>query len=224
MKFTELIDLASEKVGGAVLACQWVQNFSERYILGIRMDLESVGTYVAAYQVCGIPFMLISTVLNGFGVPIAYQRAGDLKTDSQIFQANRVLVRCTRAYLILGLFMIPLYFIFGKFALRTLTSGSFVLPDAVLTCIAGGRFLQCLGVVLQPFFAVHQRMGNSLVFRLFGGLLVAPVCWFTIGRWGIPGAAGGVLASGIIYSSLVIFGPGGCWSLMRRRASTGEAV
>lgn len=207
---------------GVLLACQWVQNFSERYILGIRMDFESVGTYVAAYQVCGIPFMLVSTVLNGFGVPIAYQRAGDLKTDSQIVQANRVLMTCAGVYCVLGLLMIPLYWMWGEFALRTLTSGSFVLPATVLTCIAGARFLQCTGVVLQPFFAVHQKMGNSLIFRLIGGLLVAPVCWYTIGRWGIPGAAGGVLASGTVYVLLVVFGPGGIWSLARRRAPVGE--
>jgi O-antigen/teichoic acid export membrane protein len=201
---------------GALLACQWVQNFSERYVLGIRMDLESVGTYVAAYQVCGIPFMLLSTVLNGFCVPIAYQRAGDLRRADQAWQANRVLLAGAGLYCGLGLLIVPLYALWGEFAVRTLTNADFVLPATVLACIAASRFLQCLGLMMQPFFAVHQEMGSSLVFRLIGGLLVAPVCWWTVGRWGIAGAAGGVLASGTIYTLLVIVGPGGCWSLVQR--------
>lgn len=201
---------------GALLACQWVQNFSERYILGIRLDLESVGTYVAAYQVCGIPFMLLSTVLNGFCVPIAYQRAGDLREAKQVVQANRVLLTGTGVYCAAGLLIVPLYVLWGEFAVRMLTNADFVLPATVLACIAASRFLQCLGLMMQAFFAVHQEMGKSLAFRLVGGLLVAPICWWSVGRWGIPGAAGGVLVSGAIYTVLVIVGPGGCWSLIRR--------
>lgn len=209
---------------GALLVCQWVQNFSERYILGIRLDLESVGTYVAAYQVCGIPYMLLSTVLNGFCVPIAYQSAGDMQQDSQWVQANRVLLSGVGVYCSLGLLILPLYWFWGELAVRVLTNGSFVLPATVLVCIAAGRFLQCFGLMLQPFFAVHQRMGMSVVFRLLGGLLVVPVCWWSVGRWGVRGAAGGVLVSGTVYTLLVLFGPGGCWSLIRRGRSGAGAV
>lgn len=200
---------------GALLVCQWVQNFAERYILRIQLDFASAGTYVAAYQVCGVPYMLLSTVLNGFCVPIAYQHAGAANNPAQLVRADRVLLSGLGIYVVGGLLFLPLYAFWGTQAVRLLTHADFVLPAPVLVCIAGARFMQCLGLMLQPFFAVHQRMTQSILFRLIGGLLVVPVCWWTVGEWGIAGAAGGVVASGTVYTLLVILGPNGCLSLIR---------
>ncbi len=200
---------------GALLICQWVQTFSERYVLGIRMDLDSVGAYVAAYQVCGVPFMLFSSVLNWFGVPIAYERARDVNDPRQLWAADKVLLLCVFGYLALGLAMLPLYALWGARITELLTSSKYVLPTAILLSLAAARYIQCLGVLLQAFFAVHQRMGKSLLFRFLGGLLVVPISWFAVGRYGLHGAAVGVLVSGAIYTLMVCASPGGCWQLIR---------
>jgi O-antigen/teichoic acid export membrane protein len=211
---------------GLLLVCQWVQTFAERYILGVRMDFDSVGAYVAAYQVCGVPFMLFSSILNWLGVPIAYERARDVDDPRQLWSADKVLLACVGVYLTLGLAMLPLYAMFGGRITELLTSSEYVLPGGIILALAGARFIQCLGVLLQAFFAVHQRMGKSLLFRFLGGLLVVPISWFAVGWYGLEGAAVGVLISGVIYTILVCASPGGCLHLVRgahraQRASVG---
>ncbi len=206
---------------GLLLMCQWVQSFSERYILGIQLDLNSVGAYVATYQVCGIPYMLFSAIFNGLAVPIAYQRAGDGSEPSRLWAADRVLLASACAYLAFGLAALPIYWLWGEKLMRLLTNVDFVLPQGIVLCLAGARFMQCLGLLLQSFFAVHQRMGVTLAFRVVGGLIVVPVCWFAIRSYGVAGAAVGVLVGGILYTILVCAGPGGCLALIQttRRAS-----
>ena len=99
--------------------------------------------------------------------------------------------------------------------MRLLTSDKFALGGTVIVGLALARYIQCLGQLLQSFFAVHQRMGASLAFRVLGGLLVIPVCWFAVKWYGVTGAAWGVLASGVIYTLLVCLYPGGCLDLIR---------
>ena len=59
---------------GVLTTCQWLQMFADRYALGYQVDLETVGRYVAAYQVCGVPFMAMNAVLTTLVQPIAFQR------------------------------------------------------------------------------------------------------------------------------------------------------
>jgi O-antigen/teichoic acid export membrane protein len=200
---------------GALLLCQWVQNFAERYIVGIQLNLDAVGAYVAAYQVCGVPYMLLSAVINGLGVPIAYERARVVSDPKELWAADKVLLLGIGAYVVLGALAIPVYAFWGPSLMRLLTSETFVLGGSVIVCLALARYVQCLGQLLQAFFAVHQRMGASLGFRVLGGLLVVPVCWFAVRGYGVTGAAAGVLASGAVYTLLVCFCPGGCLDLLR---------
>jgi len=200
---------------GALLVCQWVQNFAERYIVGIQLDLDAVGGYVAAYQVCGIPYMLLSVIVNGLGVPIAYERAGTAGDPKRLWAADKVLLVGIAAYMILGAAAIPVYALWGNSLLRLLTSETFVLNGSVIVCLALARYIQCLGPLLQSFFAVHQKMGASLGFRALGGLLVIPVCWFAVKWYGVTGAAAGVLVGGATYTLMVCLCPGGCLDLLR---------
>ncbi len=201
---------------GALLICQWVQTFSERYIVGIQLDLDAVGGYVAAYQVCGVPYMLLSVIVNGLGVPIAYERAGATGDPKRLWAADEVLLYGIGAYMVLGAAAIPLYALWGNSLMRLLTSESFVLSGSVILCLVLARYIQCLGLLLQTFFAVHQRMGVSLCFRALGGLLVIPVCWYAVKWYGVAGAAGGILIGGVIYTLLVCLCPGGCLDMLRR--------
>lgn len=200
---------------GALLVCQWVQNFAERYIVGIQLDLDKVGGYVAAYQVCGIPYMLLSVIVNGLGVPIAYERAGTEGDPKRLWAADEVLLFGIGAYMVLGAAAIPVYALWGNSLMRLLTSETFALNGGVIVCLALARYIQCLGQLLQSFFAVHQKMGASLGFRALGGLLVIPVCWFAVKWYGVTGAAGGVLLGGTIYTVMVCLCPGGCLDMLR---------
>lgn len=200
---------------GALLTCQWMQSFGERYILGIQLDLETVGRYVAAYQVCGVPFMLAYAIMNTLVVPIAYQRARDVTDAVQVWSADKILLGGVGIYLIFGAVMTLGYYVFGQPLLRLLTSSDYMLDRGVLFFIALSRYVVFLGLLLHAFFKVHQRMSVLLTISAIGAVLIVPLSWFAVKWYGILGAAGGVLITGLIYCALMIFAPGGCLTLLR---------
>ena len=200
---------------GAVLILQWIQSSAERYILAVQLDLETAGLYAAAYQVCGIPFMLFSSVFTTLALPIVYQRAKIVTDSRQLWSADRLVLGCIFVYLALGGVMLAFYWLWGQQLLSLLTSKGFVLPATTILVLAIARYVQCLGLLLQMFFSVHQRMGASLGFRAVGSVLVVVVSWYTVKWYGVSGAAVGILISGLIYTMLVFMVPGGCLSLVR---------
>jgi len=199
---------------GLLRICQWVQGFSERFILWAQLDPATVGLYVAAYPLCGVPYMLTLAVYRALLVPVAYQRAKDIRDPGQVWAADKVLLIGAAAYVVFGAMALPVYLLLGARLLTLLTNADFVLPSTTLLAIATARYMQSLGGVFDAFFAVHQRMANSLSFRLVGGLVVVPICWFAIQEYALLGAALGVLVASAIYILVACFGPGGCFHLV----------
>jgi len=195
---------------------QWLQSFSDRYMVMGMLDSASVGLYVAAFQVCGVPFILGQRIAHELLIPIAYQRSRDAADPSQLWSADRLLIAGLVAQFAIGLVMLAGYALVGGRLLVLLTSEDYALPAATIATLAAARFAQAISLGLVPIFAVHERMQNLLWFRIAGALLTPAVCWFTIPRWGVAGAASGTLLSFLAYSLLLVLGPGGGLWLVRK--------
>jgi len=202
---------------------QWVQSFSDRYMVKGILDPASVGLYVAAFQVCGVPFILGQRIAHELLVPIAYQRSRDAGDPAQLWSADRVILAGLGAQFAIGLGMLGFYLLFGSKLLVLLTSDSYVLPTSTITILAAARFVQAISLGVQPIFAVHQQMRGLLGFRTAGAILTPAICWFTIPVWGLSGAAAGGLLAFLVYFLLLAFGPGGALWLVTdaRRRSRG---
>lgn len=204
-----------------LLGMQWFQGFADRYLLEGLMDSKIVGQYVASYQVCGVPYQFLVRFFVSLLSPIAYQRGHDLEDAHGIWAADRVLLAGTGVLTVVGLAMLGIYWLFGRELVALLTSPGYVLGAGTLTLMAAGRFVQALGLSLQPLFAVHHRMRQMLGFRVFGALLTLPLCWWGIRYAGVAGAALGSLLASVLYTLGLLVAPGGCaWLVIevRRRA------
>lgn len=205
----------------ALLLFQWVQGFSDRYLVKGLLDPESVGLYVAAYQVCGIPFTLVLRIAHNLLTPIAYQRSRDTEDPAQLWSADKLVLTGIAIQLCVGVAMLVGYALVGQQLLVLLTNERFVLPTVTLVVLAAGRFVQSVSQATQPIFAVHHELRRMLWFRGFGAVLTLGICWLAISRYGIPGAAIGTLVALSVYLVALLFAPGGCWWLVtdaRRRA------
>lgn len=202
-----------------LLVFQWLQSFSDRYVVKAYLDAEAVGLYVAAYQVCGIPFTLMTRALHNLLTPIAYQRAGDGSDAGRVHSADRLLLAGIGVQAAVGIPMIGAYAILGPWLIRLLTNESFQLPIATIVALTIARFVQALAQGFQPIFAVHQRVGRMLGFRMFGGVASVAVCALATARWGLPGAALGSAIAFALYAIGLVFGPGGAYWLIRRGSS-----
>ncbi len=85
-----------------------------------------------------------------------------------------------------------------------------------MVLLASSRYLQMLTLLLQFLFAVHQKMGTSLVYRIIGAVMVVPACWLGAKWYGTAGAAAGSLLAATVCIALLCLGPGGCVHVVRR--------
>jgi O-antigen/teichoic acid export membrane protein len=200
---------------GALLVFQLVQNMADRYIVKAILDPESVGLYVAAYQVCGIPYILILRVFHDLLTPIAYQRGRDVDDPAQIWSADRLILVGLAAQLLVGFAMLGFYAAFGGRLLVSLTNEQFALPTTTIVILAAARFAQSIAQATQPIFAVHHRLGSMLWFRLFGAVATLVICWYATRAHGLVGAAAGTCAALSAYTLALVFAPRGCWWLVR---------
>lgn len=204
----------------AILVLQWFQTFGDRYLIKGLLDARHVGLYVAAYQVSGIPYTLLFRVCHELVVPVAYQRGGDGSEPARLWAADRVVLASCALQLAGGAAMLAVYALAGPRLVVLLTSSEFALPAAMVVALACARWLQHIGLALQPIFALHHRAGTLLAFRVLGAALSLGLCAFGIRHAGVMGAAlGGAAAFGVYLVALVL-APGGVWWLIRstRRA------
>jgi len=210
-----------------LLTFQWVQSFADRYLLKALLDPETVGLYVAAFRVCGVPFMLMLSIGNTLLTPIAYQRTGSESTSGQLWSADRVVLAGVGIHMGIGVLIVAAYALIGPKLVVLLTSDEFVVSTATIVALVLGRLLQTGSQALQPIFAIHERMGTLLWLRLFGAVATIAICWPMIRAYGAFGAATGTLLAFTLYSAAIVFGPSGCFWLARsarlKSAATSES-
>ncbi|HBZ69784.1 MAG TPA: hypothetical protein DEP35_08655 [Deltaproteobacteria bacterium] len=202
----------------ALLILQWTQGVTDRYLLKAIIDTQTVGLYVAAYQVCGIPYLLLLKVCHTLLRPIAYERGRDLQDARGLWRADKVLLGGVAVQAVLGAGMLAFYAIAGQRLLVLLTSPQFLLPTSTILALTASRFVQSVTQALESVFAVHHRMVNMLGFRFVGAAFTVTICWYAVHWYGILGAAAGTLLAFAVYLLCLVLGPSGClWLVTRAR-------
>jgi O-antigen/teichoic acid export membrane protein len=174
---------------GVLVALQWMQAFSDRYLLGLMVDLHSVGVYVAAYQLCGVPFTLGSQVIHTFVVPVAYESAKSGEDLECVARAQRAVILAIAVYLGVGAIAVGVLAMFGTSALVLVADSRFTVPAGLVAVLAVGRYLEGLSSILQVSFEVRQEMRDVLWLRVAAAVGMVAGCYVLIGRFGLMGAA-----------------------------------
>lgn len=207
-----------------LLIFQWVQSFADRFLLKALLDPETVGLYVAAFRVCGVPFMLMLSIGHSLLTPIAYQRSGGESTPTQLWSADRLVLAGVGIHVAIGLVVVATFALIGPEVVVLLTSDEFVISTATVVALSVGRLLQTTSQALQPIFAVHERMESLFWLRLFGAVATLSICWPMIEAYGAFGAALGTLLAFSLYIVAIVFAPTGCFWFTRKARTDSKAV
>ncbi len=192
----------------------WLQSFSDRYILAFHLDIEAVGTYVGVSQVCGMPYVLLEAVMYALVLPIAYQRAKDPKDAQQLWGADKVILGGLGVYAGLGVLTLGVFVLAGQGLVVLLTAREYALPTSVIVVLALGRFLRQSSPMIAAFFAAHHQMRRLLWFQLASAAISVPLFWLMIAAYGILGAALGMCLVGGVSLAIMCLAPGGAVSLV----------
>ena len=210
-----------------LLVLQWLQDFSDRYLVELLVDRETVGVYVAAYQVCGIPFTLLVRAFHDLLTPMAYEAGRDLHDPTHLWAADRIVLSGVVMQILIGVLLLPLFAWFGQELVVLLTSDRFQVPAMTISALAAARFLQAIGQSFQPIFSVHHQLPRLLWLRCFGAVVTLMLCWPLTRHYGAFGAALGTSLAFAVYLVALVFSPIGCWrfvSAARREAAASEAA
>lgn len=200
------------------MGANWVQTFSDRFVIASFMDVQTAGQYVAAFQVTGVPFMLLWFFLEALLVPIMYQRCREPSNPKQVLSASKILLLGAGVYLAVGALCVIGYSFGGQWLLARLTTEAYVLPFGVLMVMVFCRATQCLSLLLDTSFAFRQAMRFSAGLRV--GLAVAApfATYIGVRYFGLLGAAWGSLTIALIHLTLICCVPNGVFfTILRSR-------
>lgn len=210
---------------GLLMMLQWVQSFSDRYVLASQVSVESAGHFVAVFQVCGFPFMMTWFVMEALITPIIFSRARDAADESQLWEAMKVILLAVASFLFCGVLGFFGFLLFGKRLLVLLTSHEFVVSTPIILILSLARFFQCLSFVLDLVFQVRKKIFISFSYRFISAVTSVPILIFCTRSWGFRGAVYGALLIHGCYLFMQLFAPGGCFLFIvrTRRAALRQA-
>jgi len=174
--------------------------YADRWTLQSLLGSESVGVYAALNQVGGGPGGLVSTVITGFMMPVAFRRAGALRSRAQVRAGVRTLhLAALASALSMGLFA-AVCAAFGEPLLQLLSSGAYSVHHQLLWPVALAAAALSVGQTLISTSLVVQRTGLTIIPWVVNASATAGLSLFLGRRYGLGGVVAALLASNLAYA------------------------
>lgn len=163
----------------------WINNLSDRYIIGALLGNAAVGTYTAVYGLASQPFLVLHSVL-GLSILPMYNAAiarGDRATERRIFFLRLLMTVALAAIgIVLCWFM------------KDLLARWFVGPEyrdgaALIPWIGAGYACLAVALVFDGAFLAHKRSQLMLMSSSAAALACLPSQYILIKLFGLSGAA-----------------------------------
>jgi O-antigen/teichoic acid export membrane protein len=136
----------------------WAQQASDRWSLNAFADAESVGVYVAAYQLASVPTLLAGTALSQFVFPIVFNRAGDGTAPAALRSAARAVHIVTALFAVWLAVAVALCWLIGSQLLLLMTSERFLGGAPLLVPLTFGLGLAQLAQLLSLIPLSSKRL------------------------------------------------------------------
>jgi len=177
----------------------WVQQSSDRWLLGVFGDARDVGLYAALFQVGFYPISIASGIIVQLVAPILFARAGDASDSRRNAGVTRLswqLTTVTLGFTVVA-FIFTLFFhsfIFGLLVAEEYLVVSSVLPWVVLT---GGIFAAGQSIALNIMSQMNSRamMIAKVTTSVVGVLINIPLAM----TFGLQGVVLGGLFFSLLY-------------------------
>ncbi len=179
----------------------WAHQSCDRWAILSFSGADAVGAYSVISQLAFYPLVFGSNFLSTFFIPIAYERAGNLDSESAVRSGNWVLISMTCIY-ITGAVILMLLFTFSHRALVLLISNeNFVAYSYLLPWLTGAWSLYYLGQILSGFGLLVNKPQIYLVPIVSSGILASSTVFILGSQFGIKGVIWAIGISCFFYAS-----------------------
>lgn len=185
----------------------WINNLSDRYVIGALLGNAAVGTYTAVYGIASQPFLVLHSVLGLTILPM-YNAAiarGDRATERRFFSMR---LFATIALAAIGVVI--------SWFMKDLLARWFVGPEyrdggALIPWIGAGYACLAVALVFEGAFLSHKRSKLILLAEAIGAVACLPSQYIMIKLFGMSGAAMAVpcyfgvqcIAAAVLYQMMI---------------------
>lgn len=182
----------------------WMQQVSDRWVLGIYGSTQDVGFYAVVFQLGYTPIALILGLVMTFFAPILFARSGDARCDVRNQSVTDIVWRITLVSLLVTAVAVIAAVIFHAWLFSLLVAAefrwiSYLLPWVIL---AGGIF--AAGQVLSLKLMSEMKARELLIPKIMTSLIGIGLNVLGARIAGIEGVVLAMIAFSVIYLVWII--------------------
>ena len=198
----------------------WIHQSCDRWAVQAFHGSEAVGAFFVISQLALYPLVVGSNFLTTFCIPIAYEKAGGLKSGASMKAAHRVIALMTAMYVFGTLMLIFFYMNFHNYLVLLVSNEIFVEFSSLLpglTCAWGFYYL---GQTLSGFGLIANKPALYMPPIIFSGITAAFLTFILSKKFGMAGVVWGLGIAGFIYALWFMIIAFGLSKLLSEREKT----
>lgn len=178
--------------------------YADRWILQGLLGPAGVGIYVALYQIARAPIVILTTTINQFLMPIVFNRAGAMQSNTQVDRSTRLLHQAIviLSLLILAITLVTYYWSEALVAL--FTTGAFTEHHKLLWVIVVSVAFYEVGQTCSAVGHTYMRTRPYILPFVVNGIVSSGLSYYLGRLHGIDGVAWAVCVANFLYFILVI--------------------
>ncbi|HSO66326.1 MAG TPA: lipopolysaccharide biosynthesis protein [Desulfatirhabdiaceae bacterium] len=177
----------------------WIYQFCDRWALQMFHGPNVVGMFSVVSQLAFYPLVFLSGLLQLFFMPIAYDRAGGLKSAVDMAVAIRILMIMIGCYILCSLLLIGFYRLIGTWTVLLISSFRYTEYAPLLPWLTLDWSLFFLGQLLTGFGMLVNRTRSYIPAIIISSIVAAVLCLYLSRIQGPSGVVLGLGIAGLIY-------------------------
>ena len=182
-----------------------VSTYADRWIIFGSLGEEAVGRYAVIYQLANAPIALAVGVINQFVVPVIFDRAGAVSTDTQSISSTRLLNQFVVLFGAIILLLVSATYLFSESVVRVIASAEFVPYHHLLWIMVLGLGVFQLAQFLVVKGLSHNVTEGYVVPKLLQAVGLLVLLWSLLNGMGIVGVPWAIVFSSMLYLCAVLW-------------------
>jgi len=178
--------------------------YADRWILQGMLDQNSVGIYVAIFQIASAPIVFLFNFTTRYVEPIIFERVGASGSDARVKSSDRFLYKVIAIFFVLLVPIIGISFLFGEPLVLMLTSAEFGYHSDMLWVFTLGLTMYYVAQLLTIKGASLNRPNIYVLPKLLQAIMLLVAGIIFTPQFGVMGMAEAVLLTSGVYLALVI--------------------
>lgn len=183
----------------------WAHQSCDRWALLTFQGEDTVGAYSVIAQLAFYPLVFASGFLSNFLVPIAYQRAGSLTSETSVSSGNNVLVGMVVIYVAGAIVLSTIFYLFHHQLVLFISNDQYAQYSYLLPMLTIAWSLYYLGQMLSGFGMLINKPTLYLRPIIISGVLATIMVFSLSIKFGVVGVTVALGLTGLFYS---------CWCLI----------